>query len=387
MAEVVQGLWIGGELSVMEQLSISSFLAHGHEYHLYTYGEVKHVPGGTVIRDGAEILPASMIFRYRVKKSYSGFSNLFRYKLLFENGGWWVDTDVVCLRPFDFSSTYVYATERCREEVVATTCVIKAPAASPVMRHAFEVSDLKDPARLVWGEIGPKLMAEAVRRFSLQDYAQPSEVFCPLDPDEWHRVLAPDPSLTFGETTRAVHLWNEMWRRVDLDKDREYPSGCLYERLKARYLWNGPEKRDQERRDNEPGNGKEVQLSRRRFTKEFKLAAVRRLEAGESGSALARELEVKREKLYDWLAQVERYGVEGAFPGAGRRPGGSARVEPGREAQARLAELERKVGRQAMEIDFLSAALRRVEDLRRPSIVSGTGASLTKYEPQGGKAT
>ncbi len=61
-------------------------------------------------------------------------------------------------------------------------------------------------------------------------------------------------------------------------------------------------------------------MSRRRFTKEFKLAAVRRLEAGESGSALARELEVKREKLYDWLAQVERYGVEEAFPGAGRVP-------------------------------------------------------------------
>ena len=128
-------------------------------------------------------------------------------------------------------------------------------------------------------------------------------------------------------------------------------------------------------------------MSRRRFSKEFKLAAVRRLEAGESGSALARELEVKREKLYHWLAQVERYGVEGAFPGPGRRPGGSARVEPGREAQARLAELERKVGRQAMEIDFLSAALRHAGDLRRPSIVSGTGASLTKYEPQGSKTT
>ncbi len=127
-------------------------------------------------------------------------------------------------------------------------------------------------------------------------------------------------------------------------------------------------------------------MSRRRFTKEFKLAAVTRLEAGESGSALTRELEVKREKLYDWLAQVERYGVEGAFPGPGRLPDGSARVEPGREAEARVAELERKVGGQAMEIDFLSAALRRVEDLRRPSIVSGTGVSLTKYGPQGGKA-
>ncbi len=63
-----------------------------------------------------------------------------------------------------------------------------------------------------------------------------------------------------------------------------------------------------------------------------------------------------------------------------------ARVEPGREAQARLAELEPKVGRQAMEIDFLSAALRHAEGLRRPSIVSGTGASLTKYGPPGGKA-
>lgn len=127
-------------------------------------------------------------------------------------------------------------------------------------------------------------------------------------------------------------------------------------------------------------------MSRRRFTKEFKLAAVRRLEAGESGSALARELEVKREKLYDWQAQVERYGMEGAFPGPGRRSNGGTRVEPGGEAQARLAELERKVGRQAMEIDFLSAALRRVEDLRRPSIVSGTSVSLAKFGQQGGKA-
>ena len=49
-------------------------------------------------------------------------------------------------------------------------------------------------------------------------------------------------------------------------------------------------------------------MSRRRFTKEFKLAAVGRLGAGESGSALARELEVKREKLYDWQAQVQRSG-------------------------------------------------------------------------------
>ena len=43
-------------------------------------------------------------------------------------------------------------------------------------------------------------------------------------------------------------------------------------------------------------------MSRRQFTKEFKIEAVRRLQGGESTAALARELEVKRSKLYDWCA-------------------------------------------------------------------------------------
>ena len=49
------------------------------------------------------------------------------------------------------------------------------------------------------------------------------------------------------------------------------------------------------------------------------MEAVRRMQSGESASALARELEVKRSKLYDWCAAWERYG-EQAFPGPGRRP-------------------------------------------------------------------
>ena len=84
-------------------------------------------------------------------------------------------------------------------------------------------------------------------------------------------------------------------------------------------------------------------MSRRRFTKEFKVAAARRLQGGESASALARELDVKRAKLYEWASQLDRYGND-AFPGPGRRPGGQPRVERGREDQARTAALERKVG-------------------------------------------
>ena len=41
MKQIIQGLWIGSELSMMEQLSIASFLKNGHDYHLYVYGDVK----------------------------------------------------------------------------------------------------------------------------------------------------------------------------------------------------------------------------------------------------------------------------------------------------------------------------------------------------------
>ncbi len=115
-------------------------------------------------------------------------------------------------------------------------------------------------------------------------------------------------------------------------------------------------------------------MSRRQFTKEFKMEAVRRMQGGESASALARELEVKRSKLYDWCAAFERYG-EQAFPGPGRRPGSTPRVAIGYESQAQAAALERKIGQQAVEIDFLKQALQRVKDLRRPSIVSGGSGS------------
>jgi len=39
-----------------------------------------------------------------------------------------------------------------------------------------------------------------------------------------------------GESTRAIHLWNELWRRDGRDKNGIYPPDCLYQRLKQRYL-------------------------------------------------------------------------------------------------------------------------------------------------------
>lgn len=236
MSMTVQALWIGPELSVMERLSAASFLANGHEYHLYVYDDVKYVPEGASVRDANEILPASMIFQYKHLKSYAGFANFFRYKLLLEKGGWWADSDIVCLQPFSFREEHVFASERNEGVEVATSGVIKAPPGSEAMAYAWQTCRAKDPGQLMWGETGPRLVAEAIRRFSLEQYLQPPHVFCPLGYLEWAGVLDPGAGLAFGPSTRAVHLWNEMWRREGRDKNGRYHPDCLYEQLKRKYL-------------------------------------------------------------------------------------------------------------------------------------------------------
>jgi transposase len=108
-------------------------------------------------------------------------------------------------------------------------------------------------------------------------------------------------------------------------------------------------------------------LSRRQFTKEFKLAAVRRLEEGVSLGELARGLEVNPNVLHRWRREF-RQGPGNAFPGQGQR----------RWSEGRIAELERKIGQQALEIDFLKGCLQRIEEQRMLQALSGNPQSIGK---------
>src|SRR5439155_16599679 len=130
-------LWIGPRLSVLERLSIASFVANGHDVHLYVYDEPENVPDQARLCDAAGVLSPSWIFTYRETGSYAGFSNFFRYKLLLSRGGWYVDTDTVCLRPFDFAAPYVFSSEYGDPDALVNATIIKAPRASRVMRRAW----------------------------------------------------------------------------------------------------------------------------------------------------------------------------------------------------------------------------------------------------------
>ena len=101
-------------------------------------------------------------------------------------------------------------------------------------------------------------------------------------------------------------------------------------------------------------------LSRRRFTREFKMAAIERLEQGVSIGEVARALEVNPNVLQRWRREF-RQGPGNAFPGLGKR----------RWAEGRVAELERKIGQQVLEIDFLKGCLQRIDEQRMLQALHG----------------
>lgn len=131
------------------------------------------------------------------------------------------------------------------------------------------------------------------------------------------------------------------------------------------------------------------QQGMRTFSTEFKQAVVLRLEAGERIAAVSDELKIRRKLLYEWRASYRKFGVAGLNRKRGRKPGG-ARARPAAapatpapltelaRAQARIAELERKIGKQQMDLDFFREALRLIDARDRSSRATPSTRSLKK---------
>jgi transposase len=114
--------------------------------------------------------------------------------------------------------------------------------------------------------------------------------------------------------------------------------------------------------------------ARRKFTKEFKQAAVNRVNGGQSMAEVARALEVHPADIHRWRRELQEHG-ERAFQGSGNR----------RAEETRVAELERKVGRQALEIDFLKRALQHVEEQRLLRALNNGAPSTNRSKKKSGR--
>src|ERR1700694_3856769 len=127
----------------------------------------------------------------------------------------------------------------------------------------------------------------------------------------------------------------------------------------------------------------------RTFPTAFKLAVIKRLKAGEAVLPLARELGVSRKILHDWRKAWDLHGASGLNRKRAPNPGPRKfrpLAEPAAKgtrgelanARAKIAELERKIGQQAVDIDFFHKALRALDAANRQGSIAPASRKSSK---------
>jgi len=111
-------------------------------------------------------------------------------------------------------------------------------------------------------------------------------------------------------------------------------------------------------------------VPRQEYSRELKITAMREIDSGKSMAEVARMYQLSPRRLEVWKGECRAKG-ELAFPGKGTRP------HPRLDAE-HIALLERKVGQQAIEIDFLKKALRRFREQPLPVVSNGASGSTSR---------
>lgn len=244
-------LWIEGALGPVERACMRSVIRQGHRLILWHYGKLSGVPEGVELRDGHAVVPRERLFRHIPTGSYSLFSNLFRYRLLQQDLGLWLDCDAYLLKPIEWKDGHIYGFESAG---VVASGVLALPADHPALAELISFFDGRSippwlPTRwrvkyaiqhllngryrvetMPWGYLGPRALTAMLTKHGLLEKARPPQVFYPWDWQavDWMFKSSERIEDRITAETTAVHLYNQMIRDR---KNLPAPQGSFMERL------------------------------------------------------------------------------------------------------------------------------------------------------------
>jgi Alpha 1,4-glycosyltransferase conserved region len=229
--------WFGGLLGEIEQICLLSMLKQGHKVRLFHYEKLLNVPGGIEIADAKDILPRDEFIFHRANGSPALGADKLRYRIMKNGLGLWLDTDVILLRSIDQDDAYIFGLE---VDAVINNAVLYLPMNASITEEIcnfvdqiYPIPPFYDTATrielerraksgfpvdvqdLPWGVYGPRALTYFVQRNNLHCFAQPSDVFYPVDWREAHALFASafNNGTLITTSTIAVHLWNYVLRR------------------------------------------------------------------------------------------------------------------------------------------------------------------------------
>ena len=209
----------------------ASMRAAGHPVRVWSYSPEKLEflrPSGIELRPADDVVPKGLFQRIVAGAEIRYFSDIFRYAVLYEHGGLWMDTDVVLLRPFPFHGDHFLNLQWRGGHQGHFICgnVMYAKPFSRHMRHLYETAIERFFAsnEKTFGDIGPKLLSDYVSSDAgaeLRERLFSPVFFNPIDWTELDRFDQPIGELADylnDERVFGIHLWNAKTNALSRDE-------------------------------------------------------------------------------------------------------------------------------------------------------------------------
>lgn len=244
--KIINCFW-HGKLNETSLISMHSFHAQQHSVYLWCYNHPKNIPAFIVVKDASEIVPKDVFLKWFPQNDNSDyrmtrlptFACYFRYKLLYEKGGWWSDVDIFCLKPFNFSSKHIFCEqpidpENINKLFLITNAIFKTPKHSLLLSNLLKEIEPKAVKAEIpeWGVWGPRMFTKYILELAF-DYDLQKKVFMPFPPGK-HGIAKQylDKNVVIPNWAYSLHMFNRY--TMDLVAKPE----SLYDIIRQKHLSN-----------------------------------------------------------------------------------------------------------------------------------------------------
>jgi hypothetical protein len=159
--------------------------------------------------------------------------------MLLEQGGWWIDTDVLC-RTADIPACDYYWAEQ--EPGQVNGAVIRFPPSDALCRRLLQEGERRADRLSFWGQLGPALLTEVLPEAPPAGHAGSTNDVYPIHWLQTHFFWLPEFASVVESRTRQstfVHLWHSLFGKMGIDVHARPPEGSY---LDSQYtLYGGAE--------------------------------------------------------------------------------------------------------------------------------------------------
>jgi len=229
-------LHVGPPLNLWQLACLRSFSAFGHDVVMFCYDspvlDQRYDTRGLLFADADGIVSRQAFVEFLAASggNFAHFADLFRYTLLYRRGGWWIDTDVLCLKHEVPDGDVVLGWEG---ETSICNAIMRFPPGHDLMRETMEFCERNKEAQ-EWGFLGPTLLTRLVNEHGLRERVRRD--LYPVRETEAYDLIDPAKSADVTRATQDssfLHIWHTYFKIAGFQCNFLPPAGsALYDAVR-----------------------------------------------------------------------------------------------------------------------------------------------------------